>query len=301
MFGLLRVRRGPIRRWSSSLQKRLLPKGMEENIAYKHALNYTHYYNAYRLGRSSVTKPRVFSRAFEMMEKAAYHAQRQFNSPLFKIQLALMPKSEREAVVRSYHNTLKNAARMRMLMRKDMLRHHQTPAVLSRRAFTEVLREKLEEEKHENGFTFGMLDLDDFKDVNTRWGHPAGDAVLDAFSIKLGQFFRSRGGDVGRVGGEEFQFYLPNSPRKAKVLLEDLRREFKVQSGQADFLTRNGAELVRGTPHWDRNVSFTAGIVGWEPNQLVSKKLGTLFSRVAEGIKVGKTHQRKGKTIIVGE
>ncbi|KAF1684646.1 GGDEF domain-containing protein [Pseudoxanthomonas broegbernensis] len=48
---------------------------------------------------------------------------------------------------------------------------------------------------------FALLDLDDFKDVNDRFGHDAGDAVLQALA---GDLRRLPHAFAGRLGGEEF-------------------------------------------------------------------------------------------------
>jgi diguanylate cyclase (GGDEF)-like protein len=48
-----------------------------------------------------------------------------------------------------------------------------------------------------------LLDLDDFKAVNSREGHLAGDEVLRAFAKGVSSFLR-REDLVGRIGGDEF-------------------------------------------------------------------------------------------------
>ncbi|MEG0377704.1 MAG: sensor domain-containing diguanylate cyclase [Eubacterium sp.] len=56
-----------------------------------------------------------------------------------------------------------------------------------------------------------MLDIDGFKEVNDRFGHAAGDKVLEAVATQLKEQFRSR--DVlGRVGGDEFMVFMPYIP-----------------------------------------------------------------------------------------
>ncbi|OBX18455.1 diguanylate phosphodiesterase [Erythrobacter sp. QSSC1-22B] len=54
-----------------------------------------------------------------------------------------------------------------------------------------------------------MLDLDRFKQVNDTLGHPAGDELLKQFAARLQQMVGHMG-DIGRVGGDEFQIMLPN-------------------------------------------------------------------------------------------
>ena len=67
------------------------------------------------------------------------------------------------------------------------------------------------------------LDLDHFKAVNDRWGHPAGDAVLVHVAHLMQQAVR--GLDiVGRTGGEEFVVLLPDTRLdEARHLGERLR------------------------------------------------------------------------------
>lgn len=55
-----------------------------------------------------------------------------------------------------------------------------------------------------------LADLDDFKAVNDRYGHPAGDAVLCAFAELLRESVREID-TAGRFGGEEFMLLLPGT------------------------------------------------------------------------------------------
>ncbi|WP_336986704.1 putative bifunctional diguanylate cyclase/phosphodiesterase [Altererythrobacter aquiaggeris] len=54
-----------------------------------------------------------------------------------------------------------------------------------------------------------MLDLDKFKRVNDTMGHPAGDALLVQVGERLKSIVGDRG-EVGRLGGDEFQIILPD-------------------------------------------------------------------------------------------
>jgi diguanylate cyclase (GGDEF)-like protein len=70
-----------------------------------------------------------------------------------------------------------------------------------------------------------MFDIDHFKDVNDRFGHLCGDAVLAAVGVKMRQVLR--GSDIKcRFGGEEFLVMLPETPLEgAKRVADTLRRE----------------------------------------------------------------------------
>jgi len=80
-----------------------------------------------------------------------------------------------------------------------------------------------------NGTPFGIIigDLDDFKRVNDRYGHEAGDRMLRAIADTVERCLRPTD-SLGRWGGEEFLVLLPNTERKdanrvARRILETVR------------------------------------------------------------------------------
>lgn len=87
---------------------------------------------------------------------------------------------------------------LRTLARRDAL-----TGLLSRRAFGDLLLLAAERARNGEASTLVLIDIDHFKSVNDRWGHPAGDKVLKAVSAEL---VRGLGGAgrLGRLGGEEF-------------------------------------------------------------------------------------------------
>ena len=54
-----------------------------------------------------------------------------------------------------------------------------------------------------------MLDLDRFKQVNDTLGHPAGDELLQQVAARIEKVVGNRG-EIGRLGGDEFQIILPD-------------------------------------------------------------------------------------------
>lgn len=68
-----------------------------------------------------------------------------------------------------------------------------------------------------------LCDLDDFKKLNDRFGHPAGDSVLEGFADVLSSTLRSY--DIAcRYGGEEFAIILPDSNlEQAQAVCERVR------------------------------------------------------------------------------
>jgi diguanylate cyclase (GGDEF)-like protein len=73
------------------------------------------------------------------------------------------------------------------------------------RHFHERLQHDLDKAQEE-GFplTLVLLDIDNFKQVNDRYGHPTGDKVLAQVAARLRQ-----GGEAFRLGGDEFALLLP--------------------------------------------------------------------------------------------
>jgi diguanylate cyclase (GGDEF)-like protein/PAS domain S-box-containing protein len=81
----------------------------------------------------------------------------------------------------------------------------------NRRYLNETLTRELAHAKRENyPISFVMIDIDHFKDVNDKFGHSVGDAILQKLSNLL--MSQTRYGDiVCRYGGEEFLAILLNT------------------------------------------------------------------------------------------
>jgi diguanylate cyclase (GGDEF)-like protein len=79
--------------------------------------------------------------------------------------------------------------------------------IANRRAFSAFVQDLIDEQDGEQ-FAIVMLDLDDFKQVNTARGHRGGDAVLIAIAEALDSAAREDD-CIARVGGDEFAAVLP--------------------------------------------------------------------------------------------
>ena len=80
--------------------------------------------------------------------------------------------------------------------------------LLNRRGFLDAANAELRRsERYRHDLAFMMMDLDFFKDINDRFGHAAGDRVLESVAQCCRETLR--GHDlIGRVGGEEFAAVL---------------------------------------------------------------------------------------------
>ncbi len=112
-------------------------------------------------------------------------------------------------------------ARVRMLSMTDELTE-----LPNRRAFMRRLEDEVGRTKR-YGFrlALAMIDLDKFKNVNDRYGHAGGDAVLRTFATDILTVFRQHD-MVARYGGEEFAVLLPNTDEHgAMAALNKVRRQ----------------------------------------------------------------------------
>ena len=92
-----------------------------------------------------------------------------------------------------------------------------------RTAEDQLTREMARARRRKASLTVVTFDLNNFKQTNDRYGHPAGDLVLRAFAQKLTD--KRRGEDlVARMGGDEFLLLLPECPAdQVPTLLARLR------------------------------------------------------------------------------
>ena len=108
-------------------------------------------------------------------------------------------------------------------------------SLLNKTATHTAIRTHLE--NHENsGCALLMIDLDNFKGINDRFGHLFGDTVLTRTALAIRKLFR--GGDIiGRVGGDEFM-----------VLMKDVSDEQLVRN-RCTMLLNDLSTLFDDSPH----------------------------------------------------
>jgi len=95
----------------------------------------------------------------------------------------------------------------------------------NRREFNERLEERMSAwNRRREVFSLLMLDVDHFKAMNDKYGHPAGDQVLRTIARTLRTAVR-REDAVARYGGEEFAILLPNSTLEQAALVAEKVRE----------------------------------------------------------------------------
>ena len=119
------------------------------------------------------------------------------------------------------------------LARSDSLTGLPNRAMM-RQTLDEALRNATHRQK---GCALFMIDLDRFKNVNDTLGHPVGDALLREVAERLKSVMGNHG-QIGRLGGDEFQAVLPGAvdfgllESLARTLIEQVSRPYVIEGNK---------------------------------------------------------------------
>lgn len=97
-------------------------------------------------------------------------------------------------------------------------------ALYNRRAFYHLAEmEIVRSRRFARPFTIAYLDIDDFKSINDRFGHLAGDVLLHDFARLIASNLRET--DIfARMGGDEFVVLLPETDQaNARIVIHKLQ------------------------------------------------------------------------------
>lgn len=124
--------------------------------------------------------------------------------------------------------------------------------LLNRRSFTEALEARFDwAAKRGSSAALFYIDLDNFKLVNDRFGHQAGDDVLLRVTEILRGEIRNR--DVAaRLGGDEFALFF-----------DDMSSEAVVRKAKDLLAASEALKAQSGAP--DHPLGFSLGIASWNP------------------------------------
>lgn len=109
---------------------------------------------------------------------------------------------------------------LRLIAERDYL-----TGALTRRGFVEQVRKEIARfGRHGRGSVLALFDVDHFKSVNDRFGHPAGDRVLTSIASVCQTMVRADDA-FGRLGGEEFALLIADTDMAgAMIAAEKFRR-----------------------------------------------------------------------------
>jgi len=123
--------------------------------------------------------------------------------------------------------------------------------VYNRRFFDETVKKELHRSKrHMESFVVIFFDIDNFKDINDKYGHSAGDYILVSLTSHIQSLIRDS--DIfARLGGEEFGILLPETEGDGgQFLAEKIRREvaaktFRFESSKINLTISAGVLAVK--------------------------------------------------------
>jgi diguanylate cyclase (GGDEF)-like protein len=122
---------------------------------------------------------------------------------------------------------------LKLLSQQDALTGLGNRRLLHERLRYEIARHR----RHGRRFSLLALDLDGFKQINDRFGHPAGDEILKEVARSMERAVRDQD-TVVRVGGDEFCILVPESSwADADHMAERLRRSVSRSVGGLEQLS----------------------------------------------------------------
>ncbi len=107
--------------------------------------------------------------------------------------------------------------------------------------------------RYEKPMSLCLIDIDHFKDINDRFGHPAGDLVLKELARILKDATRTVD-YVGRYAGDEFLILFPNTELGAAVRLAE-----RIRSMVADHPFVSEGQTI--------HVSLCVGVTDFDPKK----------------------------------
>ncbi|MDP5055000.1 MAG: GGDEF domain-containing protein, partial [Congregibacter sp.] len=126
--------------------------------------------------------------------------------------------------------------------------------ILNRRAFdSELSIAVARSERYQRDLSLIIVDLDKFKRLNDKHGHPTGDAVIRTVARIMEDTAR-RIDVITRIGGEEFALILPDTPASAALQLAERLREAITNAGM-DSIEITASFGVASTQDTDRNAA----------------------------------------------
>jgi diguanylate cyclase (GGDEF)-like protein len=141
---------------------------------------------------------------------------------------------------------------------RDLADRDHLTGLLNRRGFDKRSEALLEASANDDQAAAMMIDIDNFKAINDRFGHSVGDQAI----IAVGRVLMKRGGDdlVGRTGGEEFALFFKDANRT-----ELLSRASSIRS---DLSSATVEQLPQG-----HRLTVSIGIHQWRERETLSEMM----------------------------
>ena len=119
---------------------------------------------------------------------------------------------------------------------RELARTDYLTGAINGRHFGELAEgEILRARRHGHPFSIAFMDVDDFKSINDRLGHSAGDRLLKTVAETLRRSVRDVDA-VARLGGDEFAVLMPETGEAAaRVAVARLRRRLREEAGRGGW------------------------------------------------------------------
>jgi diguanylate cyclase (GGDEF)-like protein len=162
------------------------------------------------------------------------------------------------------------------------VRHQATHDMLTglpnRTLFHDRLRTAIQRApRHGTGFALALLDVEGFKQVNDRHGHPAGDGLLIVIAERLRQHLRVND-SVARLGGDEFALILEDISDtgslldRCRTIGAMLAEPYPLQGRNGDFVANVSASI--GITYHDDSVGNDEALIQAADRALYQAKEG---------------------------
>ena len=99
--------------------------------------------------------------------------------------------------------------------------------LMNRRGFNDRIRDLINNMKDATSTYIFVFDIDNFKNVNDKYGHLVGDNVLYMIG-ELATTFVGERGNISRWGGDEFAGFLHGESDEVKILLDQFFEELRI-------------------------------------------------------------------------
>ena len=134
---------------------------------------------------------------------------------------------------------------------REMAHTDYLTGAMNRRFFFELLQMEIDRsQRYAHPFTIAYIDIDNFKEVNDRFGHISGDQVLNLV-VKRARWHIRKTDLVARLGGDEFALLFPEtSQESAQIILSKIQPEILagMQSANWPVTISIGALTCVGAP-----------------------------------------------------
>jgi diguanylate cyclase (GGDEF)-like protein len=165
------------------------------------------------------------------------------------------------------------ADRSRVL--RSMIERDSLTGLYNHGQFKERLLQEFNRSKRTGSpLSLAMIDIDHFKSVNDRFGHPVGDSVIRGMASLLTSRLRTTD-IIGRYGGEEFAVLLLDTPAHAAVnVIDDIRRTMREVAYDID-----GQSL---------SVTFSAGVAAASNSKTHAQLIATVDRHLYDAKRAGR-------------